>query len=663
MPLTPSTCPLDCPDACGVLVETDGTGALVRVKGDPDHGWSHGALCAKTSLYHEVVQGAERLLHPHVRDGSGRLVRASWDEALGRIVDRVQGLPGERILAASYAGTMGLVQRKFPMRAMHALGAVTTDDGLCDGTSTEGYQHVLGHVFGADLNDARDADLLVLWGCDMARTVQHLQPIALGLARRGVPVVVIDVYRTETARRVEGWGGRALVLRPGTDAALALCLVRLAFERGAADRAFLERECLGAAEFEAHVRAGHGLAETSAVTGLAQAEIEALYELLARSPRAFLKTGVGWTRRRNGAMSMRAVCSLAAVLGLARRVHYESFEHFRLNVAAIERPDLRPRPPEEIHHVELGPELESGRFGAVFVWGHNPAVTVPDSHRVRAGLEREDVFVVVHDHFATETARRADVVLPATTFVEHPDVYRSYGHRLLRRARKACEPPGECRSNVQAFGAIARALGLPRDAWEQDADELCEALLEASRERLGDEALAGLRDGRAVPLPLLADEREGRWGTPSGKVELVSARAAAAGQPAMATHVPDAGTGDGAYWLVSAPSRFTHNSTYSHSARHLARNGPPLVHVHPADADELGLRAGAPARLSTALGAITLPVALDDGMPRGSVRVDGLPRGDDVPEGVGVNALVSSELSDLGSGNTLYSTRVDVAPA
>ena len=232
-------------------------------------------------------------------------------------------------------------------------------------------------------------------------------------------------------------------MHPGTDATLALALCRLAFERGYADRAFLERECHGAAEFERHVRAGHDLATAAAITGLAEGEIEELAGLLFGSRRTFLKTGVGFARRRNGAMSMRAVCSLAAVLGRAERVHYESFDRFDLRQDVIEGADLRPpaSPDRRIRHVELGRELESGRFGALFVWGHNPAVTCPDAGRVARALAREDLFVVVHEQFLTETAELADVVLPATMFVEHADVYRSYGHRRMQYARAACRPP------------------------------------------------------------------------------------------------------------------------------------------------------------------------------------------------------------------------------
>ncbi|MCE9596045.1 MAG: molybdopterin-dependent oxidoreductase [Planctomycetes bacterium] len=666
MPQTPSTCPLDCPDACGIAVETDDAGRFVRLKGNPDHGWSRGVLCAKTSMYGEVIASPTRLTTPLVRDERDELVPASWDQALARIVERMRGVKGERVLAAWYAGNMGMVSRRFPLRAMHALGATFVDGGLCDNTATAGYECVLGAVIGPDLDSIVDADCVVLWGADVARTVQHLQPKLLKLAKAGVPIVAIDLYRTETIQALEKWGGKGFTIAPGSDAALALVLARLAFERGRADRAFLERECLGASEFEAHVRSTLDVADAARATGLEASAIEELARLLFAAQRPLLKTGVGWTRRRHGAMSMRAVCSLAAVLGVADRVHYESFASFGLAEDALERPDLRPNdsPAKLVRHVALGEELESGRYDAVFVWGHNPAVTCPDSSRVRRGLERDDVFVVVHEQFLTETAERADVVLPAATFVEVTDVFRSYGHRYMQFSRKACRAPGAARGNVQAFAAVARALGLRRETWDVTEESLCEELLAASSSRLSPADVERIRTGRPFKITPPTRAALGGWGTPSGNIELVSASAHAAGQPALATYVADRTDRErGAFWLVAAPSRYTHNSTFSHSPRHVALNGKPRLFLHPLDAASRNLRDGEFVRVSNARGALSLVLACTADMPRGLARVDGMPRSADVPEGVGINALVSPDVSDLGDGNVLYSTRVDVERA
>jgi len=660
-----TTCPLDCPDACGVTVTTDEHGRFVSLAGNRAHAWSQGTLCGKTALYGDLVTSPERLLTPLLRNAAGALEPASWEAALERIAGRVSGLTGQRILAAWYAGSMGIVAKKFPLRIMHALGATVVDGGLCDNTSTAGYEAVLGPPIGADLEQAEDCDCVILWGCDIARTVQHLQPTVQRLVKRGVPVVVIDVWRTDTLRAVERWGssGRGLVVEPGSDAALALGLTRLAFERGWVDRDCLATECHGAAEFEAHVRAGYDLDTTSRLTGLDRAAIEELGLLMSRMRRPLFKVGVGWTRRRNGGMGMRAVCSLAAVLGHARAVHYESFGAFALAEHAIERPDLRRgRPPRVVPHVQLGRELQSGRYGAFFVWGHNPAVVCPDAARVRAGMLRADVFSVVHEQFLTETAKLADVVLPATMFPEHADVYRSFGHRRLQWARAACTPPPGPRSNVATFAAIARALGLPRECCDVTPEALCEELLAASSARLAPGDRERLRAGEPVKItpPVPPDGKA--WDTPSGKIELLSAACERTERPAMASWLPDDHGETGAFWLVAAPSVHTHNSTFHHGPRHLKRAGKPRCFLHPADLQSVGVAPGAMLTLKNRRGRVSLLADVDAAMPRGRVRVDGLPRAADVPEGVGINALVSCALSDMGDGNVLYSTRVDVLP-
>ena len=436
-------------------------------------------------------------------------------------------------------------------------------------------------------------------------------------------------------------------------------MARMAFERGWVDRAFLEEQCRGADAFEDHLLTAPSVEEAAGICGVTVESIEELALVLHGARKPFLRTGSGWTRRTNGAMGMRAVCSLAAVLGHADRVHYESAEFFGLAEHVIERPDLREGPePPRVHQVEIGRELCAGRFRAALVWGHNPAVTLPDSRAVRKGFARDDFFLVVHDAFLTETARQADVVLPATMFVEHSDVYRSYGHRVLQYGRKVVEPRGEARSNVSAFGTLGRALGLPAECHEASEDALCEELLRASVSRFGEGVLERLFAGE--PVKLEAQRREGR-GTPSGKVELYSERAEAAGQPAMATWVPERVTGGaGRFSLVCAPSKHTHNSTYSQSERHLERVGQPHCHLNPTDAAELSIGEGDLATLSNELGSLTFPAHLTGDIPRGLVRVDGMPRSVDAPEGYPLNLLNDVTRSDLGDGITYFSTRIEI---
>ena len=462
MPFATSACPLDCPETCGVLVETDAAGAFLRVRGNPAHAYSRGSLCGKTADYGEVVTGRDRLLKPLLRNARGGFDEVGWDRALGVAADRLSETQGADLLALAYAGNMGLVSRNFPMRVLHALGCAETDGGICDSTQEAGYQSVMGDCIGVDLTVATDdADVIVVWGCDPRRTLQHFVPRLKRAAKRGAKLWVIDIWRSDSVRMIEAWGGHSLILKPGSDSLLALGLCSLAFEERSADLQFLKERCQGSAEFRAHLAGRFKMAEVEAGTGLERESVMALAADLHSASKPILKLGVGFGRRRNGGMSLRAVCSYAAVIGIADRVHWESGGHFDLNLTEVEGERFRPqgelRPPR-VSQVGLGRELVAGRYRSAVVYGHNPAATLPDSNRVRAGLGRDDLFLVVHELFMTETAKLADVVLPATAFVEHSDVYKSYGHRVMQVGRRACAPRGEARSNVDTFRARGQRL-------------------------------------------------------------------------------------------------------------------------------------------------------------------------------------------------------------
>lgn len=666
-----TACPFDCPDTCGMTVEVSGGSDVLGVRGDRDHQWSRGSLCGKTASYADLIHSPDRLQVPLVRR-DGELQESTWEEALAAIVEGLQGVSGEDVLALNYAGNMGLVQRRFPMRLMHALGATSHDYGVCDAAAEAGFSAVNGRSIGPDLDEETApgrCDLFLLWGSDAKRTSPHLLPRLKVLAAAGIPVYVIDVYRSETMRAVEGWGGQGLIVHPGSDGALALGLVMRAFDERAADLSFLKERCVGSAEFRAEVSGAWPLERVARETGLEEAEVRGLSDALHRSSAPLIKAGIGFARRRNGGENMRAVASLAAALGCSDRMFFQTGDHFGLDDRVISRPEIRAgAAPEAVSQVGLGRTLAGGRFRAAFVWGHNPAATLPDSHRVREGLSRDDLFLVVHELFMTETAKLADVVLPATAVTEHSDVFRSYGHRTLQVGWKSSAPPGEQRSNVDCFSAIGRALGFtgadgfPAEgrgpAFEADEAVLVGELLAANRGRFSDEEYRRAVAGEPVKLSPRALEGTG---TPSGKIELVSASVEASGGPRVASWAPDDGAGmTGTFRLLSTPSTATHNSTFMHVARHRARVGEPRVHVHPDDLRSVGIGEGDLVRIRNEFGAVTVKTSGDETLPRKVVRVDGFFNEDLVPEGVGINALVSPETSDLGGGNVLYSTRVEL---
>jgi anaerobic selenocysteine-containing dehydrogenase len=669
-----TACPLDCPDACGAEVERDAEGRLVRLRGNKAHAWSRGSLCGKTAVYHELVNAPNRLRVPLIRRASG-FEESTWDEALSHIVSRMDGIDGADVLSLNYAGNMGLVQRKFPMRLMHALGASFHDNGVCDATAEAGFQTVMGRSVGPDLDveaEPGQCDLFILWGSDAKRTTPHLMQRLKRLSDAGVKVVVVDIYRTETIRKVEEWGGQGLILHPGTDAALALGLSARAFDERAADIEFLKVACVGAAEFRAEVTGAWPEERVAEVTGLSIEDFRLLSTRLQAAASPIIKAGIGFARRRNGGESMRAIASLAATLGHSDRLFFQTGDHFGLDDSLLTRVDVRSAPPPPpVSQVGLGRVLDEGAFRAAFVWGHNPAATLPDSVRVRRGLGRDNLFLVVHELFMTETAQLADVVLPATALTEHSDVFRSYGHRTFQVGWRSTEAQAEERSNVHCFSAIGRALGFEGSAgfpderqgpmFEVDEDVLVGDFLAVNRQRFTSEEYFAVLQG--TPVKLTAPVFEDR-GTPSGKIELVSETAESLGRPRVATYVPDDGAQmKGTFQLISAPSTATHNSTYLHVPRHRERLGSPLAHLHPKDAGVAGIEDGGGITIRSEFGAITLTARLDADAPRKSVRVDGFLNESLVPEGIGINALTSPEVSDLGGGNVLYSARVEIEAA
>ncbi|MFT5058426.1 MAG: anaerobic selenocysteine-containing dehydrogenase, partial [Planctomycetota bacterium] len=522
---------------------------------------------------------------------------------------------------------------------------------------------VLGRTVGFDLQQTESCDAIVLWGSDVARTMTHLLPRLKAAVDNGARLVAVDVVRSKTMEWVERHGGLALQIHPGTDAALALALSDMAFQDRAADLTFLKEQCVGGAEFRAHVAGRVSLAQAADITGLTEALISELGDCLHAAKKPLFKLGIGWARRRFGGMGVRAVCSYAAVLGAAEGVFWESGDHFDLDLSLVAGSDLRPEgaSDEVVHHVQVGRELEAGRFGATLVWCHNPAVTVPDSGAVRRGLAREDNFVIVHELFMTATAQLADVVLPATSFLEQFDLLASYGQRVLNFVAPSISTQDNCRSNFDAFAAIAQAVGLPESVWGGSEEDFCKSVLEANRERFTEQEWSRLLAHE--PVELQAQEHEG-WGTPSGKVELFSQEALDAGLPAMAEYQPDDGGGhSGAYWLFPGPSKATHNSTFLHSERHLARLGKPTVSMNPDDASTAGLSTGDTVRVHNDLAALTLTLDIQDFVPQGALHISGFVDESQVPERSNVNHLVNGDLNDMGDGSTLFSTRVSLSRA
>jgi anaerobic selenocysteine-containing dehydrogenase len=665
-----STCPYDCPDACGLLAEVEG-GRVVAVRGNPDHDYSRGTLCPKMVHYERTVNHPDRLRFPQIRTGpkgAGQFRRAGWDEALELVATRLREVAaahgGQAILPYSYAGTMGMVQRNAGHALFHALGASRLDRTICSPAKNAGLEAILGDTPGPDPDSAAGASLLLLWGTNAVATNLHFLTVVKAARRRGAQVWLVDTHRTATSAVVD----RTIVVRPGSDGALALGLCHLLAREGLAAERFLAEEAVGWEALKARVLPGCDPAATAARTGLPEATLVELAHALGAASAPFIRMGEGLSRYGNGAMNVRSIACLAAVAGcwakpgggcLGGTSSSSAFD-----LAPLQRPDLEPGPTRLVNMNRLGHallELDAPRVMALFVHTANPAAATPDQNAVVRGLLREDLFTVVHERFLTDTARYADVLLPATTSLEHHDLYRSYGQYFIQRARPAVAPPDECRSNWELFRALAGRLGLQGEPWCWSAAEAVDRLLDAPspwREGLDRAALDAGRPVRLTPPP------GPRWLTPSGKVEIENARHPEPLPRPLPTHA-DLASGAAALplRLQTTPSLYALNSTFMDRDDLAEKRGPLSVQLSPGEAARRGLASGDAAVAWNELGEVRLRVVVDEGVPDGLAVVAGVQWARQTEGGRNINALTSQRLTDEAGGSTFYDNRIDVRRA
>lgn len=673
-----STCPHDCPSACSLTVTVE-DGRLVEVVGTPDHPFTRGVICGKVHEYAERVHSPHRVLFPLRRvgpKGAGHFVRVSWDEALGEIADRFRAIirryGAEAIVPFSYAGTLGRIQYYAGHPFFHALGASQLDRTICVSTAYAGWRATVGAVTGNDVEQMVDAELVILWGINAAYTHINVMTLVRQARSRGAYVVCIDPYRTRTARQAD----EHLMIRSGTDGALALGLMHVLMAEDLLDHDYIARATLGFERLREHVRA-YSPERVAAITGLPADRIVTLARRYGRTRATFIRVGIGLSRHDNGGMTCRAIACLPALTGAyahpAGGALLASSGAFGPGDAVLERRDLLPTPaPRTLNMIHLGrwltdPDLDPPVM-ALYVYNSNPAAVCPNANRVLAGLAREDLFTVVHEQMVTDTADYADLLLPATTSLEHRDLYRSFGHLYLQLAEPVLPPPGEARSNWQVFRSLAQALGVAREHYARSEEELIRAYLAASGpvaegityERLQAEGSVRLN----LPRPYLpfADGAP----TPSGKVEFYSESLARAGLPPLPTYVPlveqpgEAG-GDGRPRLRChvPPNRFFLNSSFSQSERLRRRQGAPTVLIHPEDAAARAICPGDLVALVNDRGRALFRAVVTQDTPPGQVVVEGIWWHKHMPGGRGVNVLTDDRVADLGGGPTFHSTLVE----
>ncbi|MGQ0640404.1 MAG: molybdopterin-containing oxidoreductase family protein [Gemmatimonadaceae bacterium] len=679
-------CPHDCPDACATLVTVEG-GRAVKIAGDPQHPFTQGFLCAKVNRYLERTYHAERLLHPLRRSGpkgSGHFDVITWDEALDEIARRLSEIAAspdgpQAILPYSYAGTMGYVQgSSVDRRFFHTLGASRLDRTICSTCGGEGMRMTVGANIGADGEGVPECDLVLLWGTNTLTSNPHLWPFIVQARERGARVLAIDPLRTRTAEQCDEW----LPIRPGTDAALALAMMHVVFAEGRQDQGYLERYTLGWQALRERVR--EWTPERAAtITGLSAERIRTLGSAYGRSRSCFIRVNYGLQRHAGGGMAVRTIACLPAVTGHWRRpgggVQLSTSSSFKFNTEALQRPDLSP-PVRTINMIRLGEALTTPNAGvggppvrALVVYNTNPAAVAPDRNTVLRGLAREDLFTVVLEHFATDTVDWADIVLPATTQLEHWDVHYSYGHNYATLNRPAIEPLGECKPNSEIFRLLGRRMDLDATLFADDDVALIRQSLQTDAPTMRGVTFERLmQDGWArlnVPTPFVP-YAEGEFLTPSGKCEFYSQRMADMGFDPLPTYTPPRELPETAPTLarryplnlISSPRHYFLNSTFVNIAS-LRKTAEPELVMHPSDAERRALGDGARVVVHNARGHFTATLRVADSVREGVVWAPSIWWAKYASDRQNANAVTSQDETDLGRGPVFYDCLVEVGAA
>ncbi|RII29910.1 MAG: formate dehydrogenase [Geobacter sp.] len=660
-----SVCPYDCPDACGLLVEVKNSRA-VRVSGDPDHPVTRGLLCPKMNHYEQTVHSPRRLTQPLLRTGAkgaGQFRPISWDEAIWRICGRWRELitshGGECILPYSYAGTMGLVQRNSGHPFFHYLGASRLERTICSPAKDAGWKQIMGETPAMDPAEMGESDLIILWGINAAATSIHCLRDAQAARKNGARLWAIDTYRTPTMEAAD----EAFVVRPGGDGALALGMLHVIVRDGLADKAFIAANVLGFEEFSGQVLAECTPARMSHACGLPEAAIERLAREFATARAPYIRLGSGLTRYANGAMTVRTIACLPAVTGAWQRRGGGVFPGTSTGAAfplhKVTREDFIRQPTRLVSMNQLGAalnELNDPPVMSLYVYHSNPASVAPDQNAIIQGLLRDDLFTVVHERFLTDTARYADIVLPATSSLEHADLYRCYGSYQSQRCAAAIPAVGEAKSNWQVFSLLAQGMGWNEPFFTQSADDLIEQLIALDTPWRDPDTNQRLLQGEPVFLTPTSDPKT-TWLTPSGKIEILNQREPEPLPRPLPTHAE----GDGfPLRLQPAVTPYALNSSFYEQDNLRTHQKVQTLLMNPADAEVRGLADSQQVVAYNQLGEVEFVLKITDRVPAGTAVTEGVWWSEFIPGQRGVNCLTSQRLTDGGRGSTLYDVAVEV---
>jgi anaerobic selenocysteine-containing dehydrogenase len=685
-----SVCPHDCPSACALDVEVLDAHTIGRVRGARDNSYTLGVICEKVARYAERIHHPDRLLHPLKRKGpkgSGEFQRLSWDDAMGETAEAF--LAAERRYGAEavwpyyYAGTMGLVMRDGINRLRHAKKYSGMYDTFCVALSWSGYLAGVGKVAGVDPREMRASDLIVIWGGNPVNTQVNVMTHAMKARKeRGARIACVDIYDTGTMKQADV----KLLIRPGTDGALACAIMHVLFRDGYADWPYLEKYTDTPRDFEDHLRS-RTPEWAAAICDIPPGEIEAFAKLIGETKRTFFRIGYGFTRGRNGSVNMHAVSAIPAVTGAWQyegggALHSNS-GMYGWNKTMIEGLDVKDSGVRTIDQSRIGAALLGDPYDlaggppvmAMIVQNTNPACVAPDQTRVKEGLAREDLFTCVHEQFMTETAKFADVVLPATMFLEHDDLYQGGGHQHIMLGRKLVEPPGECRNNHEVIGELATRVGASHPGFGMSENELIDwTLVNSKRPNLVQldeqnwfDAQPDFETSHCLNGFGHADGKfhfRPKWGSVRYKGAMRPLGPVAA-MPEFPDHwdVIEEATPDYPFRLATSPARTFLNSTFNETPSSQKREHRPTLLVHPDDLLALGINHGDKVRVGSARGEVILHASAASGQRRGVVIAEGLWPNDAHENGKGINTLTGADQPAPAAGGCFHDSRVWLKPA
>jgi anaerobic selenocysteine-containing dehydrogenase len=684
-----AACPHDCPDTCAMLV-TVTNGRAIEIRGDPGHPNTAGVLCTKVSRYLDRTYHTDRLLHPLKRigrKGEGKFERISWEEALSTIATRLKSIASRdprAILPYSYAGTMGMVQgESMAMRFFNRLGASQLDRTICSTAGGTGYKYTIGAKIGTDTEQYEHARLILIWGGNPVGSNLHFWMKAQDAKRRGATLVAIDPYRSLTAEKCQ----HHIALLPGTDAALALGMMHILVRDQLLDHDYIKRHTLGFDQLKD--RAAEWTPQRTAdICGIPVEQVEMLARLYGetamRGDPAAIRLSYGVQRVRGGGMAARNIACLPALVGAWRHpaggVLLSSGESFPKRVAQLERPDLSPadpaRPARTINMSTIGDDLlrdSSGEFGpqveAVIVYNSNPVAVAPESAKVARAFAREDLFTVVLEHFQTDTVDYADIVLPATTQLEHTDIHASYGHQYIVANSPAIEPLGEARPNSEIFRQLAARMEFVDPCFADTDDELAAQAFDPSHPRARNFEWSRVKADGWMKLDMpAAPFADGGFPTPSGKCEFYSEQMLRAGLDPLPGYTPPYESAASAPELakdyplamISPPQRNFLNTTFVNVQSLRATEGEPHLDIHPEDAAARGIADGDLVRAFNQRGELQARARVSDAPRKGLVVGLSIWWKKLAPDGRNANELTSQRLTDMGRAPTFYDVLVQV---